>query len=396
MSVMVTQIGARLHYGAAHAFEQYGLLDCLVTDMQSTNSLLELGIKSLRRYRTSLPPHKVYYRNVDGWCYRLLLHMSHPYQTWPHDFAAEALAEQALEVLRKRDPRIVYGFDTAMLPLMHSDTKKHRRTYVLEQCIAPRATQIEAYRALQNEVQDPHLNKLILGAAGQSAIERAEWALADRIVCPSQFVREALIKEGCESSKISVVPYGFSLPKWVDIPKSRELSSMPTALFVGGLSYRKGAKNLLSIAKRLSGRVRVRAIGQVSVPEPLRSELVKYVEVLGSQPFPEVLKHYRSCDFLLLPSYVEGSATVVFEAMSMGMPCIVTHQTGSVIVSGESGFIFEAGAGATDSFVEAINTPLASPKLYSEMSDAALSLSKEYTAEKYATRLVDGLNHIVT
>lgn len=392
MSALVAQIGARLHYGAAQALDRHGLLDCLVTDLQSSSPLLERGLKSLKRYKAGIAPHKIRHRNTDGFTYKLLLKMSASHETWAHEFAAERLARHVLEVLGERDPRMIYGFDTALLPLMASDPSKVSRVYVLEQCIAPRATQIAAYRKLCATLDDRYFDKLILGAARQSAVEREEWRQADRVVCPSRFVRDSLIEDGCAAEKISVIPYGFSLREGLGVSEPRRMSHTPTALFVGGVSYRKGAHDLLSIAKALAGKVRVRAVGPIHAPEALRHELAQHVELLGAKPFQEVLRHYGTADFLVHPSYVEGSATVVFEAMVMGLPCLVTRSTGSVIVSGVSGFEYEAGD--CDGFVEGFETLLAAPERYHAMSREALALSRDYTIDKYAERLAENLRSI--
>ena len=49
----------------------------------------------------------------------------------------------------------------------------------------------------------------------------------------------------------------------------------------------------------------------------------------------------RSCDVLCLPSIVEGRALVMQEAMSQGLPLIITPNTGGsdLILPGETGFL---------------------------------------------------------
>src|SRR5690606_39238450 len=59
------------------------------------------------------------------------------------------------------------------------------------------------------------------------------------------------------------------------------------------------------------------------------------------RPHEEVLKLMKSCDVFCLPSIVEGRALVMQEAMSQGLPLIITPNTGGedLIKNGETGFL---------------------------------------------------------
>ena len=48
-----------------------------------------------------------------------------------------------------------------------------------------------------------------------------------------------------------------------------------------------------------------------------------------------------SCDVFCLPSIVEGRALVIQEAMSQGLPVIITKNTGcaDMVIEGETGFL---------------------------------------------------------
>jgi glycosyltransferase involved in cell wall biosynthesis len=59
------------------------------------------------------------------------------------------------------------------------------------------------------------------------------------------------------------------------------------------------------------------------------------------RPHAGMLAFMRTCDVLCLPSIVEGRALVVQEAMSQGLPVVVTEGTGAadLVTDGGSGFI---------------------------------------------------------
>ena len=52
---------------------------------------------------------------------------------------------------------------------------------------------------------------------------------------------------------------------------------------------------------------------------------------------------FPNFDILVHPSFVEGSAKSIYEAISYGLPVICTKQSGSVCKNSYNGFIFEAG-----------------------------------------------------
>jgi glycosyltransferase involved in cell wall biosynthesis len=60
-----------------------------------------------------------------------------------------------------------------------------------------------------------------------------------------------------------------------------------------------------------------------------------------NRPHAEVLELMESCDVFCLPSIVEGRALVMQEAMSRGLPLIITPNTGGedLIEEGVTGFL---------------------------------------------------------
>jgi colanic acid/amylovoran biosynthesis glycosyltransferase len=69
----------------------------------------------------------------------------------------------------------------------------------------------------------------------------------------------------------------------------------------------------------------------------------KNIELLGNLPFEEVKSNLYKADVFLLPSYEEGIANVVLEAMALGILVISSDCGGmsEVIEDGVNGFLFE-------------------------------------------------------
>lgn len=99
-------------------------------------------------------------------------------------------------------------------------------------------------------------------------------------------------------------------------------------LYVGRLSYGKGLFDLLESAKIIGKNYEFRLVGKGELENKLQSEIKKQnlsnVKVLGSFKHLELVKIYQKASIFLFPSHYEGFPTVVLEAMSSGLPVIVS------------------------------------------------------------------------
>lgn len=166
-----------------------------------------------------------------------------------------------------------------------------------------------------------------------------ELALADIVVCPSAFVARSLPEEARRTKRVVIAPFGS--------PPTRARPVRPPTgklrvLFAGGMTQRKGLADLFA-AMRLLQRADVEL---VVLGSPVREAAFyrrEYDGFIYEKPRAHagVLELMASCDVFCLPSIVEGRALVVQEAMSAGLPAIVTTHTGAddVIDEGRSGWV---------------------------------------------------------
>lgn len=111
--------------------------------------------------------------------------------------------------------------------------------------------------------------------------------------------------------------------------KEREPGSL---LFVGHCIAAKGVFELVKACKGLSG-IRLRLVG--AIQNGIKNQLLeissneKWLEILGEQPYDEVISQMLSCDLFVLPTYTEGFPNVVLEAMACGC-AIVTTPVGAI------------------------------------------------------------------
>ncbi|HEX5138917.1 MAG TPA: glycosyltransferase family 4 protein, partial [Planctomycetota bacterium] len=146
--------------------------------------------------------------------------------------------------------------------------------------------------------------------------------------------------------------------------------------------------DLLEAARRVGGRVRVQLAGRIA-PD-MRAHLSPYAhlfEHLPPMPQEELARHYHRADAFCLPSYFEGSALVVSEAMASGLPCVVTEAAGSLVTHGRDGLVVPAGAPAE--LADALGALLDDAALSARLGAAARRTAEAFDLASYGRRLVE-------
>jgi starch synthase len=180
-------------------------------------------------------------------------------------------------------------------------------------------------------------------AARSPALEsryEEELALADLILCPSEFVAESCVEAGLPREKLSLTPYGAKTPDAALLAQARAAESSapgsngsgrPTRfLFVGYLSQRKGVGYLLDAFRRLArGSATLELAGTWHGGGAAFQPLPAGVRWLGQLDPPELLRAMARADAFVLPSLCEGSALVIYEAMAAGLPVVATRESGA-------------------------------------------------------------------
>lgn len=167
-----------------------------------------------------------------------------------------------------------------------------------------------------------------------------ELRLAQHIICPSNFVYDTLPEEIRKNIPCSIIPYGA--PTIPPHPKGRKPQNKLRVLFAGALSQRKGLADLFAAMKILNrSDVELVVFGSLLAPESFYRKQSPHFIYEPPRSNAEVLQLMQCCDILVLPSIVEGRAIVQLEALSCGLPLIITPNTGGndLIEEGQTGFI---------------------------------------------------------
>lgn len=205
---------------------------------------------------------------------------------------------------------------------------------------------------------------------------------SDVLICPSQFVKDDLIRHGIDPQRMLIVPYGVS-SRFLALATNPEPGRV---LFAGTASLRKGIHYLAATARILKGRCRVLVAGGVSEKirrHPGATEL----EFLGHLGPVRMAEEFACADVFAFPSLAEGSAGVTAEALGAGVPVVTTKAAGSIVRDGVDGYIIperdpEALANAIWSVVE-------NRSRRAVMSQAARERAQEVSWDSFATTVIE-------
>lgn len=225
-----------------------------------------------------------------------------------------------------------------------------------------------------------------------------ELDLADMVIGPGQFVMDS-VPLWAKEKQLVMAPFGspeLSEKKVLQAKERAKRICRPLrVLFVGSMSQRKGLGDLFT-AIRLLNHPDIELIIMGSLLAPMnfyRSELPNFTYELG-RPHEQVLELMQSCDIFCLPSIVEGRALVMQEAMSQGLPLIITPNTGGadLIKEGHTGFLVPIRS--PEVIAEKLNWFIENRFKIPEMARMAQEHAANYTWERYGAQIVKAINNL--
>jgi glycosyltransferase involved in cell wall biosynthesis len=165
--------------------------------------------------------------------------------------------------------------------------------------------------------------------------------LANYIFCPSLYAKRTFVTQGISADKLVVCPYGVDTKQFIRRERSRP-SEQFNILFLGNICMRKGVHYLLE-AFQSAGLRNARLLLVGPIDPSFRPVLERYslFERVGPIPHSQVHEQYQKADVFIIPSLADAYPLVALEAMSAGLPVIVSENTGTadVIENGREGFV---------------------------------------------------------
>lgn len=174
----------------------------------------------------------------------------------------------------------------------------------------------------------------------------------------------------------------FFKPKYEIIDQSETVR----ILYLGRLHGVKGLEYLLKAFSSVNDkhpRSRLTIVGEGKEKEKLMKiarslGLEEYVEFTGEVEYEETVEYYQNSDIFVLPSLSEGLPNVLMEAMSCGLPSVVTRVGGNkeLIKDGKGGFLVPPKSSSDLS--KAINKLIENPELRKTMGKFNRQEVKKY------------------
>lgn len=216
---------------------------------------------------------------------------------------------------------------------------------------------------------------------------KREYEAADYIVVPSKYSQKSFIERGFSSEKVLVVP--LSHEKSVSVKSEPKNLSRFTVLCTGGNFYRKGLFYLLEAWQKLN-LSDAELIFKGGVPKEFeyllnQKNITRITKYLSDEEMGELYGKAHICVF---PSLDDGFGMVATEAMTAGLPVIVSENVGmaDAIENGKDGFVVPIRS--SDAIAEKIKFFYDNPEKIKEMSEAAKEKSKYFSLEEYTKRII--------
>jgi glycosyltransferase involved in cell wall biosynthesis len=174
---------------------------------------------------------------------------------------------------------------------------------------------------------------------------------ATRIVCPSAWLRDAVVGWGLDPSRIEVLPHALRAPETGGRDELRRRYGFegPTLVLAGRLVPQKSLDIALRALRSADGVTLIVAGDgpQRGPAEALASDLGLggRVRFVGAQPRGAVFELLAAADASLLSSGWESFGLVVAESLAVGTPVIATAVGGvpEVLEDGRNGLLVPAG-----------------------------------------------------
>ncbi len=218
--------------------------------------------------------------------------------------------------------------------------------------------------------------------------EEEEFLLADRLLCPSDFVEQTFLDAGFPPDKLVRHAYGFDQAVFHPSSRPRDPARPFTAIFVGVAAVRKGLHFALEawLRSRAARDGKLLIAGELlpAYERKLGSMLAHpSVSVLGARR--DVADLLRQSDVFVLPSIEEGSPLASLEAIGCGCVPVVSTVCEGPCRHGETALVHDVGD--VETLSDHLTQLYEQPSLREELRENALRASVEWTWDAAGDRL---------
>lgn len=406
LNVAMMQDGARRAYALPIALHKAGALRVMYTDWYDRPGSLERKLTRLIKYIAPNMAAKLMARHEPQ------LHDA-PICSWPittlrnrianrrYDSEADYylyVAQGDAKLINKHKvhhANMLLGCIRNLHPKLLADARAQGIITVGDQIIAPAAEeiiqakrQVERWPNWQPDVIEKNVRAFV-------DFEQQSWANLDHILSMSDYVKQTLVAQGVDESRITLLPYPMDMSAYNPLDRSTRPKDRPVRVgFVGAVNLRKGAPEFLETAKRFDNRqVEFVMVGANHLNPDKLAPYRDHVNFVGKVPLQQVTQKLGEFDIFFFPTTCEGSAGSVLEAMAMGLPIVTTLNAGSQVRDGIEGRIVSCGD--MDGYHEALANLIEQPDKRLAMGIAARQRAMQFDMSWYQTALVRTLENFL-
>ncbi|MDB5262633.1 MAG: glycosyl transferase group 1 [Adhaeribacter sp.] len=312
---------------------------------------------------------------------KMLLQRKAGYKANSGDYLVRNEIFQEWIVKNYAPPKICIGYDTSSWVVF--DKWKNKSFLILDLSIAIpqyKLTLAKAYGAdsdfIHNQTKDD---------GPLYEIYAQELALADLVLCGSEFVRDSCLSLGTDPAKLRVLPYGADLVKFSNKDDSHQDREKIKIAFVGAVNYRKGADVVLKAWEQVVQdfpQAELHFYGNVQMEVPGNLERVFFHGFINQD---NLVTELKTAQISILPSFLEGSSLAIYQAMAMGLAVITTPNTGSIIQNNVNGLLVRYGS--VEETIAALRRLMENKSLRKTMAATAQADIQSYSWDNYGNKL---------
>ncbi len=215
---------------------------------------------------------------------------------------------------------------------------------------------------------------------------------ADILLVNSEYVKWSFIMAGYPAQKIRVIPLGINSEFRAKKQRYTLQNNVIRLVFSGGFGDRKGASVIFDALDQLRKKgipFEFDVIGTIvngtAIPDWAKSASIRFH---GHLPQSEMLPILLNSDIYIFPTYAEGAAQSVKEAMAIGLPVITTRQSGAPIIDQVNGWLIADDN--PEALGDAIEKLGGNTRLREKLgTDAAKTIEESHTWDQYGLAVME-------
>ena len=232
-------------------------------------------------------------------------------------------------------------------------------------------------------------------------IEKDGMTHADHIICVSNLTRDTVINNyGIDPAKVTTVHNAVTplTPEQLNVPEHKSKDKVVT--FLGRITMQKGPEYFVeAAAKVLKNNPNVRFVmaGSGDMMDKMillaaERGIADRFHFPGFQRGNQVYEMLKASDVYIMPSVSEPFGISPLEAMQMGVPSIISKQSGCAEILTN---VIKTDYWDIDAMADAINSIVTYPAMYQQLREDGLAEVNQITWDKAGRKVIDIYNKVL-